>query len=286
MIYGYKKIPKLNRLFYEYKIKKESKFFKDYYYIYINYLEEYCGFYKNKIHNEEVIYLNKYSEDFYYLDKKIDIHKRISVYREYYYDYLVQSDNIDIESQFFNYICDEDIEQINTLLKEEKIRIKHIHFTLAAQIRVDFDTFLVLFNNRKENISCDNISSFTFNSFVDKNNDFSDFLIDYVLKNISFQHEFISNLIATLFIYKKNKEAYLLLDKFTKDIKFFKHDCESIFTSFYDNNLNNDNEIIKIFSYEDLINGVSEGFKNNKFQSIDFESYKEKAKIYKQINNF
>ena len=107
-----------------------------------------------------------------------------------------------------------------------------------------------------------------------------------MLKNISFQHEFISNLIATLFIYKKNKEAYLLLDKFIKDIKFFQHDCESIFTFFYDNNLNNDNEMIKIFSYEDLINGLSDVFKNDKFQYIDFEGYKEKVKLYNQINNF
>ncbi len=250
IIYGHKKTPKLNRLFYEYKTKKESKFFKDNYYIYVNHLDEYCGFYKNKIHNEKVIYLNEDSEDFYYLDKKIDIHKRISVYREHYYDYLVKSDNIDIESQFFNYICNEDIKGINTLLKEEKIRIKHIHFKLAAQIRVKFDTFLVLFNNGKKEFSDDNVYSFLFNSFVDKNKELSYFLIDYVLKNISFQHEYISNLISILFIYKKNKEAYLLLDKFVEDIKFFKHDCESIFTVFYDNNLNNDNEIIKIFSYE------------------------------------
>jgi len=286
IIYGHKKTPKLNRLFYEYKTKKESKFFKDNYYIYVNHLDEYCGFYKNKIHNEKVIYLNEDSEDFYYLDKKIDIHKRISVYREHYYDYLVKSDNIDIESQFFNYICNEDIKGINTLLKEEKIRIKHIHFKLAAQIRVKFDTFLVLFNNGKKEFSDDNVYSFLFNSFVDKNKELSYFLIDYVLKNISFQHEYISNLISILFIYKKNKEAYLLLDKFVEDIKFFKHDCESIFTVFYDNNLNNDNEIIKIFSYEDLINGLSDVFKNDKFQHIDFEGYKEKAKLYNQINNF
>lgn len=286
IIYGHKKTPKLNRLFYEYKTKKESKFFKDNYYIYVNHLDEYCGFYKNKIHNEKVIYLNEDSEDFYYLDKKIDIHKRISVYREHYYDYLVKSDNIDIESQFFNYICNEDIKGINTLLKEEKIRIKYIHFTLAAQIRVKFDTFLVLFNNGKKEFSDDNVYSFLFNSFVDKNKELSYFLIDYVLKNISFQHEYISNLISILFIYKKNKEAYLLLDKFVEDIKFFKHDCESIFTVFYDNNLNNDNEIIKMFSYEDLINGLSDVFKNDKFQHIDFEDYKEKARLYNQINNF
>lgn len=285
MIYGHKKIPQLNRLFYEYRTKKESKFFEDDYYIYVNYLDEYCGFYKNKMHNEKFIYLNEDPEDFYYLGKKIDIHKRISVYREHYYDYLVQSDNIDIESQFFNYICNEDIEKINTLLKEEKIRIKSIHFTLAAQIKVDFDTFLVLFNNGKENISYDNISSFIFNSLINQNKDFLDFLINYVL-NIKFQYKFVSHLISTLFIYKKNKEAYLFLDKFIEDIKFFKHDCEIIFTSFYDNNLNNDNEMIKIFSYEDLINGLSDVFKNDKFQHIDFEGYKEKAKLYNQISNF
>lgn len=286
MIYGHKKIPQLNRLFYEYRTKKESKFFKDYYYIYVNHLDEYCGFYKNKVHNEKVIYLNEDSEDFYYLGEKIDIHKRISVYREYYYDYLVQSDNIDIEIQFFNYICNEDIEKINTLLKEEKIRIKYIHFTLAAQIRVNFDTFLVLFNNGKEEISYDNILAFVLNSLINKNKDFLDFLINYVLKNIKFQYEFISHLISTLFIYKKNKEAYLLLDKFVNDIKFFGQECEKIFTFFYDNNLNNDNEIIKIFSYEDLINELSDVFKNDKFQHIDFELYKEKARLYNQINNF
>lgn len=286
MIYGYKKIPKLNRLFYEYKTKKESKIFKNNYYIYFNNLDEYCGFYKNIIHNERTIILNSDYNDLYYLGKKIDIPERISVYREYYYDYLTQSNNIDIEIEFFNHICNEDIEKINFFLNENKIKIKQIHFTLAAQIRLDFDTFLVLFNNRKENISYDNIYSLLFNSLINKNEEFLNFLIDYVLKNNIFQHEFTSNLISTLFIYKKNKEAYLLLDKFVKNFKFFNQDCESIFTFFYDNNLNNDNEIIKIFTYDDLINGLSKRFKNDKFHSIDFESYKEKAKIYKQINNF
>lgn len=285
-IYSCGKIPKLNRFFYEYKRKKESKIFKDNYYIYFNNLEEYCGFYKNLIHNEEIIILNSDHNDLYYLGKKIDIHKRISVYREDYYSYLIKTDNIDIESQFFNYICNEDIENINALLKKEKIEINHIHFKLAAQIKVGFDTFLVLFNNKNYDILYEDITSLFFNLLISKDDKFFIFLMNYVLNDIELKSKFLSKLISLFFIYKKNKEAYLLLNKI-ENTNYIDKESEKIFLYFYENNSNKENEIIKIFSYKNLINKLSENFKScYMFQNLDFDIYKEKAKIYNQINNF